>query len=79
MYDNVGECKQQSKRLARYPGTGLEPGSVVSRGGSAARGDQEPSGAKADGSPASTPAQREGSLGRGSAFPMSSLLRGSKL
>jgi hypothetical protein len=41
MYDNVGECKRQCKRLARYPGTGVEPGSVVSRGGSAARGDQE--------------------------------------
>jgi hypothetical protein len=41
MYDNVGECRRQCKRLACYPGTGVEPGSVVSRGGSAARGDQE--------------------------------------
>ena len=41
MYDNVGECRRQCKRLACCPGTGVEPGSVVSRGGSAARGDQE--------------------------------------
>ncbi len=41
MYDNVGEYKRQCKRLARYPGTGVEQGSVVSRGASAARGDQE--------------------------------------
>ena len=27
MYDNVGECKRQCKRLACYPGTGVEPGS----------------------------------------------------
>src|SRR3984957_9758744 len=43
MYDNVGERNRLCKRLACYPGTGVEPGSVVSRGGSAARGDQEPS------------------------------------
>jgi hypothetical protein len=41
MYDNVGERKRQCKRLACYPGTGVEPGSVLSRGGSAARRDQE--------------------------------------
>jgi hypothetical protein len=41
MYDNVGECKRQCKRLACSPRTGVEPGSVVSRGGWAARGDQE--------------------------------------
>jgi len=37
MYDNVGECRRQRKRLECYPGTGVEPGSVVSRGGSAVR------------------------------------------
>src|SRR5580692_10312324 len=41
MYYNVGECKRRCKRLVCYPGTGVGPGSVVSRGGSAARGDQE--------------------------------------
>jgi hypothetical protein len=41
MYDNVGECKRQCKRLACSPRTGVEPGSVVSRGGWAAWGDRE--------------------------------------
>ena len=36
MYDNVGECKRQCKRLACYPRTGVEPGSVVLPGRAAA-------------------------------------------
>jgi hypothetical protein len=49
MYDNVGDCRRLAKRLACYPGSGVEPGSVVSRGGSAAGGDKSTPGAHSPG------------------------------
>jgi len=33
MYDNVGHRSQPDKRLARYPGTSVKPGSLFSQAG----------------------------------------------